>query len=143
MLPVVFFILTTVDFHCIVAALMSGLHSSCGRRGGAERLVRMGADGLGGAGAVVAIGEPCLMLMQCVLMTTFDIGRRSDMGTAGTNAFHLSSEGREGVICVETGTDGLCSSGITCTGELDFAFVFPLLTLASVLTGCNNLSFGR
>ncbi|KAF8645413.1 hypothetical protein AX14_009237, partial [Amanita brunnescens Koide BX004] len=38
-----------------VAALTSGLRSSCGRRGWAERLVRMGADGLGGAGVAVVV----------------------------------------------------------------------------------------
>ena len=109
----------------------------------AERLARMGTDGLGGAGAAVAIGEPCLVLVRRVLMTTFDIGHRSDMGTTGMATFHLSSEGREGAICVEMGADGLCSSDVTCTSELDFAFICSLLTIAFVLTGCNNLSFGR
>ena len=82
------------------------------------------------------------MLVRHVLLTTFDIGCRLDAGAAGTGTFRLSSEGREGAIHVEMGADGLCSSGITCTGELDFAFVFSLLTLALVLIGCSHLSFG-
>jgi hypothetical protein len=102
----------------------------------------MGADGLGGAGAAVAIGEPCLVLVRRVLMTVFDIGHCLDMGTAGTGNFRLSSEGREGAICMEMGTAGLGSSYVACTGEFDFAFVFSLLTIAFVLTGCNDLSFG-
>ena len=101
----------------------------------------MGADGLGGAGVAVAIGEPCPMLMRCVLMTTFDIGRRPDTGTTGMATFRLLSEGWEGAICAEMGTAGLGSSCVACTGELNFAFVFSLLTSAFVLTGCNNLSF--
>jgi hypothetical protein len=102
----------------------------------------MGADGLGSASVVVAIGEPCLMLVRHVLLTTFDIGCCLDAGIAGTGTFRLSSEGREGVICAEKGADGLCSSGVTCTSELDFAFICSLLTIAFVLTGCNCLSFG-
>ena len=84
-----------------------------------------------------------LVLVQRVLLTTFNIGRCSDMGTTRMATFRLSSEGWEGVICMGTGTDGLCSSGVTCTSELDFAFVCSLLTIAFVLTGCNHLSFGR
>ena len=102
----------------------------------------MGADGLGGAGVVVAIGEPCLVLVRRVLMTVFDIGCRLDVGTARTAIFRLLSEGREGAICAETGTAGLGSSCVACTGELNFPFVFSLLTSAFVLTGCNDLSFG-
>ena len=120
---------------------MSGLYSSCGRRDGTERLDRTGADGLGSAGVAAAIGEPCLVLVRHVLLTTFDVGCCSDAGTAGTGMFRLSSEGREGAACMEMGTAGLGSSYVACTGELDFAFVFSLLTIAFVLTGCNNLSF--
>ena len=108
----------------------------------AERLARMGADGLGSAGVAAAIGEPCLVLVRHVLLTTFDVGCRSDAGTAGAGTFRLSSEGREGAICVEMGADGLCSSDVTCTSELDFAFICSLLTIAFVLMGCNRLSFG-
>ena len=107
-----------------------------------ERLGRMGTDGLGNAGAGAAMGEPCIVLMQRVLMMTFDTGRHSDAGATGTAIFRLSSEGQEGVICAEMGADSSCSSGVTCTSELDFAFICSLLTIAFVLTGCNNLSFG-
>ena len=103
----------------------------------------MGADGLGSAGVASAVGEPCLVLVRHILLTTFDIGRRSDTGTTGTAIFRLSSEGRDGAACMEMGTAGLGSSCVACTGEFDFAFVFSLLTSAFVLTGCNNLSFNR
>ena len=106
-----------------------------------EHLDRTGADGLGSAGVAAAIGEPCLVLVRHVLLMTFDIGCRLDAGTAGMATFRLLSEGREGAICVETGTAGLGSLGVACTGELDFTFIFSLLTSAFVLTGCNDLSF--
>ena len=132
----------TLDFCRAVTALTSGLRSFFGRRDGAEHLGRVDADGLASAGVVAAVGGPCLMLVRRVLMTVFDIGHCLDMGTTGVGNFCLSSEGREGAICSEMGADGLCSSGVACTGELDFAFICSLLTIAFVLTGCNDLSFG-
>ena len=66
----------------------------------------MGANGLGSTGVAAAVGEPCLVLVRHVLLTTFDIGCRFDTGTTGMAIFRLLSEGREGAICAETGTDG-------------------------------------
>jgi hypothetical protein len=99
----------------------------------------MGIEGLSGACPAEAKGEFEDMLVQCILIMTFVIGRCFDMDTANEGKSSSSSEGREGIICMEMAADGLGSAAttaVTGTGELAFILVCSFsLTLLHVADG--------